>query len=122
MKLTARRRSSISITNAGMQRSPTQTTAQANPCTFEGSLPRISALALLQLAQWCRQRWSDQQGGDSCRTSPVSVCPPIVNDLSQTAATERTVAAVSGQPTAAALPSAEPARGTSSPSRRRKGG
>src|SRR5438067_9810536 len=104
-----------------MWRCTNQTTAQASPCIEQRSPPRISLTALFQLAQWCRQRRSAQQGGDSCRTSPVSVCPPAPNDLGQ-AATDRTVATAAGRPTAAAPPNVELAGNTTSPSQHGKGG
>ena len=60
-------------------RYPTQTTPQATACIAEAGPPRISAVALLQLAQWCQSRCgesSGQSGGPPCPNNPVSQSPP----------------------------------------------
>src|SRR5215831_17275359 len=66
--------------NAGRLRCPTQITPQVTPCIREAGPPRISAAALLRLAQWCQSRrdglLGQSSGGPSCPTPTVAQSPP----------------------------------------------
>ncbi len=63
-------------------RCPTQITPQAPACIAETGPPRISAAALLQLAQWCQSRRSESLGqsfgGPPCPTITAPQSPPAL--------------------------------------------
>jgi hypothetical protein len=46
-----------------------QKTTQVSGCSASGEPARISVTALLELAEWCRQRGLENQGGDRCEAT-----------------------------------------------------
>ena len=66
----------------GRSRCPTQITPQATACIAETGPPRISAAALLELAQWCQSRRSESLGqsfgGPPCPTITAPQSPPAL--------------------------------------------
>src|SRR3954465_2137349 len=76
----APRSSPICTAAAGISRCPTQITPQVPPCITKAGPPRISAVALLRLAQWCQSRrdglLGQSLGGPSCPTPTVPQPPP----------------------------------------------
>src|SRR5262249_43210425 len=65
-----------STARGGTTRSATQTTPQASGFIQEAGPPRISAAALLALAQWCRVRRGASLGGPSCPLPTAAQSPP----------------------------------------------
>src|ERR1700722_8702844 len=93
---------------AGRSKSAKQTPAQAVACTSEAAPPRIAVAALLQLAQWCQERRTAQQGGTSCLTTPGSVCPPVSNG-DHAAVSDATLGTARTGPTTDPVPAPLPA-------------
>src|SRR5215472_1330922 len=76
------------MSGGGMERCSTQTTPQATACIAQAGPPRISAAALLQLAQWCRSRRDELLGqslGGLCPiiTDPQSPPAPSAHEAGQ---------------------------------------
>src|SRR5438477_12367153 len=89
---------------------------------LDAKSPRISAWALLQLAQWCEERRSTQHGGDACLTTPAIGSPPIGSRVNTTHSPEPTLAALIGASATATLPSAQSADCQTAPSCSPEGG
>ena len=76
----------ISILRAGMRKSARQTAYQTRACINSPLEIKVSAVTLLRLASWCRQRSEcsnfsvkTEQGGSECQIA----CPPAPNECSR---------------------------------------
>src|ERR1700722_12236434 len=116
-------KSAICMSEGGPGRSPFLTAAQVKDCISQGLPPRISTLALLQLARWCQERPSPEQGGDPCLAAAVTAFSPACTDECPEVDLPRSTLATAGASSAATtLPTAQPADRSTSASTGTEGG
>ena len=74
-------------TSCGMPPRPKHKTAKYSSCGKTGNLHKVSATALLRLAQWCRRRGQSPQvdGADQCPQQATDGSPPAPTDSTESA-------------------------------------
>src|SRR3954471_24690526 len=107
-------------------RSPTQTTPQAVACIPEAGPPRISAAALLQLAQWCQSRRDESLGqslgGPPCPTLAAPQPPPAPETREAAPATDPRLVGPARTEASGSPPGAQPDHRQEPPGRGAEGG
>src|SRR5271157_5280702 len=100
-------------------------TPQAIACITEAGPPRISATALLQLAQWCQSRRSESLGqslgGPPCPTPTTPQSPPAPEAREASRTTDPSLVGPAGAETSGSPAGAQPDHRQRPPSRGAEG-